>query len=217
MLFGAAIAAALLDLAAAALGWDLARPFTKPLPAILLAIATFRAPRAPRIFGVGLLFAAAGDELLLHGSDAAFMAGMGAFAAMHACYIAAFARVGTGRGLLGTVPWLGLPFAAAVVGTNVLLDPQAGTFALPVALYSALLGAMAACAFNAAGRIGAPARYALAGGSLLFMASDTTLAFAKFWHGFPIAGTQAEIAIVGSYFAAQIAIAYGTIEGATAS
>jgi hypothetical protein len=44
------------------------------------------------------------------------------------------------------------------------------------------------------------------------MASDTTLAFAKFSRGFPLAGITAELAIVGTYFIAQIAIATGAID-----
>ena len=110
------------------------------------------------------------------------------------------------------LPWLLLPFAALVVGTNVILGPQAGTFALPVAVYSALLGAMAVCAVDAAGRVNARAAWLIAGGAVLFMASDTTLAFAKFSRGFPLAGITAELAIVGTYFIAQIAIATGAID-----
>lgn len=208
------VGAAAADLVCAALGWEGVRAVTKPLPAVLLAVAALTAPRVPRVFGVGLLLAAAGDELLLRGGDLAFMAGMGAFAAMHVCYITTFARIGAGPGLVRRVPWLVLPFAAAVVGTNVLLGPQAGSFALPVALYSTLLGAMALCAVNAAGRVNERAARLIAGGALVFMVSDTTLAFAKFWTGFPLSGTAAELAIVGSYFAAQILIAGGVIDSA---
>jgi uncharacterized membrane protein YhhN len=208
--------AAIADLVCAAAGWEGARAVTKPLPAVVLAIAAWRAPGCPRFLPAGLLAAALGDELLLHGGDLAFMLGMCAFSAMHVCYITTFARLGTGPGFVKRMPWLLLPFAALVVGTNVLLGPQAGTFALPVAVYSALLGAMAVCAVDAAGRINARAAWLLAGGALVFMASDTMLAFAKFSHGFPLTGTVAELAIVGSYFAAQIAITTGTID-ATAS
>jgi uncharacterized membrane protein YhhN len=208
--------AAVADLVCAAAGWEAARAVTKPLPALLLAIAAWRAPRVPRIFAAGLVAACVGDELLLQLSELAFMLGMCAFAAMHICYIAAFARLGSGAGFVKRAPWLLLPFAALVVGTNVILGPQAGTFALPIAVYSALLGAMAVSAVDAAGRVTARAAWLIAVGALIFIASDTTLAFAKFSHGFPLSGTAAELAIVGSYFAAQIALAMGTIE-ATAS
>jgi uncharacterized membrane protein YhhN len=71
---------------------------------------------------------------------------------------------------------------------------------------------MAVCAVDAAGRVNARAAWLIAGGALVFMASDTTLAFAKFSRGFPLTGTAAELAIVGTYFIAQIAITTGTIE-----
>lgn len=206
--------AALADLVCAAAGWEGARVATKPLPALILAYAAFRAPRVPRTLAAGLVAAGVGDELLLSSGSLSFMLGMCAFAAMHVCYIAAFARLGSGRGFVRRMPWLLLPFAALVVGTNVILGPQAGTFALPVAVYSALLGAMAVCAVDAAGRINARAAWLIAGGALVFMASDTTLAFAKFSHGFPLSGTPAELAIVGSYFIAQIAITAGAIAAA---
>jgi uncharacterized membrane protein YhhN len=203
--------AAIVDLACATAGWQSVRAFTKPLPALILAVGAWRAAGVG-FLPAGLLAAAAGDELLLREGDLAFMLGMGAFAAMHLCYIAAFARLGTGAGYVKRLPWLLLPFAALVVGTNVLLGPQAGAFALPVAIYSALLGAMAVCAVDAAGRVNARAARLIAGGALIFMVSDTLLAFAKFAHGFPLSGTAAILAIDGSYFIAQIAIATGAIE-----
>ncbi|HTA38378.1 MAG TPA: lysoplasmalogenase [Candidatus Acidoferrales bacterium] len=204
--------AAIVDLICAGAGWDAARTVTKPLPALVLAYGAWRIPRVPRFLAAGLVAAAIGDELLLHAGELTFMLGMCAFAAMHVCYIAAFARLGRGAGYVKRLPWLLLPFAALVVGTNVILGPQAGTFALPVAVYSALLGAMAVCAVDAAGRVNARAAWLVAGGALAFMASDTTLAFAKFSRGFPLTGTTAELAIVGTYFLAQIAIATGVIE-----
>jgi uncharacterized membrane protein YhhN len=211
-LAGLAALAAVVDLICAAAGWESARVLTKPLPALVLAFGAWRAPRVPRFLAAGLVAAAIGDELLLHSGELTFILGMCAFAAMHVCYIAAFARLGRGAGFVKRLPWLLLPFAALVVGTNVILGPQAGTFALPVAVYSALLGAMAVCAVDAAGRVNARAAWLIAGGALVFMASDTTLAFAKFSRGFPLTGTAAELAIVGTYFVAQIAIATGVIE-----
>src|SRR5580698_3502534 len=211
-LAGLAALAAVVDLIYAAAGWESARVLTKPLPALVLAFGAWRVPRVPRFLATGLVAAAIGDELLLHSGELTFMLGMCAFAAMHVGYIAAFARLGRGAGFVKRLPWLLLPFAALVVGTNVILGPQAGTFALPVAVYSALLGAMAVCAVDAAGRVNARAAWLIAGGALVFMASDTTLAFAKFSRGFPLTGTAAELAIVGTYFVAQIAIATGVIE-----
>ena len=165
-LAGLAALAAVVDLICAAAGWESARIVTKPLPALVLAYGAWRVPRVPRFLAAGLVAAAIGDELLLQAGELTFMLGMCAFAAMHVCYIAAFARLGHGPGLVKRLPWLLLPFAALVVGTNVILGPQAGTFALPVAVYSALLGAMAVCAVDAAGRVNARAAWLIAGGAV---------------------------------------------------
>ena len=209
-----AIAAAALDLVAVAMGWHDARWVTKLLPAVLLAVAVLRTPGAPRAFGYGLLLAALGDGQLLRtgsGNDG-FLFGMIAFALMHVEYIIGFASLGDGPGLVRRVPWLAIPYAMAALTLDILILPTAGTFAVPVAVYSVLLAAMAIAALNAAGRLkDARAARMLAGGALVFMLSDTLLALAKFWPGFFLTGTTAELAICATYFVAQIAIATGAI------
>jgi uncharacterized membrane protein YhhN len=207
-----AFIAAIADLVLAAHGWNAPRITTKPLPALLLAIAVFGSRGVPRAFGLGLLLAAAGDELLLFAGDAPFVAGVSCFAGMHLCYIAGFARTGTGMGLVRRFPWLLAPYALAVAGVNALLWHPAGRFALPLAVYSVLLGAMAVAALNAAGRVdnNRAARMIVAG-ALIFMGSDTLLAFVKFWPWFPLTGLVSEITIVGTYFIAQIAIVTGLL------
>jgi uncharacterized membrane protein YhhN len=178
----------------------------------VLAVAVVASRKAPRALAAGLVFAAGGDELLLHGDDTAFAAGMAAFVAMHLCYIGAFVKVGTGKGLVARWPWLVVPYAFAAVGMDATLWRYAGRFALPVAIYSIALAAMACAALNAAGRVAnTRAAVLIAGGALVFMISDTLLAFAKFWPGFPLSGVPAELAILGSYYVAQVCIATGVL------
>lgn len=205
----AAVAAAL-DLLALGLGWHAVRAFTKPLPAVLLALAVLRTQGSARIVALGLIFAALGDALLLGGGSSAFAAGMGTFAVMQVCYILAFIQMGSGVGRVRRHPWLVLPFAFAVVAISAVLDPQAGTLALPLAIYSALLGAMALCALDASGRMPTRAGLVLAAGALAFVASDTLLASATFVAGFP-SGLGVQMGVMLAYFVAQIAIAWGTI------
>jgi uncharacterized membrane protein YhhN len=210
--------AAVADLVATAAGWNDARAVTKPLTAIVLALAAVTSRNTPRALAAGLVFATAGDELLLHGGDTAFAAGMAAFVAMHVCYIAAFAKTGSGRGLVERRPWLMMPYGLAAIGMDSVLRRYAGRFALPVTIYSIALAAMACAALNAAGRLAnTRAAVLIAGGALVFMASDTLLAFAKFWPGFPLHGIPAELAIVGSYYVAQICIATGVLDPVTSS
>jgi len=70
-------------------------------------------------------------------------------------------------------------------------------------------------ALNLVGRIDARAGLAIGGGALIFMVSDTLLAYVKFYPGFPLAGKTAELAVVATYFAAQILIASGVVRQQT--
>ncbi len=211
-----AFVAAAFDVTAASLGWEHVRPFSKPLPAVILAVSALLSGRN-RILGVGLLLAAVGDEALLNASSDAFLSGMAAFAAMHVCYILAYRSSGVAAPR-DRLTWV---YAAlclvAVAGANLLLDPHAGPFAIPLAIYSLLLAAMAWSAFDVHNRV-RPGSIAIALGGAAFMLSDTTLAFAKFYPGFSLGGRAAELAIVGTYFVAQLLIASGMLRAnATAS
>ncbi len=211
----AALLGALLDLVIVAfMGPQSAvRMLTKPLPAVILAVGAFRATSAAnRRLAIGLLLAAVGDELLLHDDSTAFLIGMLCFAAMQGLYIAAYAALGAVRTAL-RIP-IAIVLVAAVAGVVASIAPHAGTFAAPLAVYSLLLAAMVWFALRLYGNVDARAGWAIAIGALIFMASDMTLAFAKFYPGFPLAGKTAELAIVGSYFFAQILIATG-VRGCT--
>jgi uncharacterized membrane protein YhhN len=204
----AAIAAAL-DLAAAVLGWDDVRPFTKPLPALILGISAARSGRWPtRILAIGFLFAMVGDALLLRNTFDAFLGGMLAFAAMHLAYIIAYHITGTAAPRDKATWGVAGVYLLALVGANVLLDPHAGTLAVPLAVYSVLLAAMAWSAFDLHNRMRAGAILVALGGAI-FMLSDTTLAFARFYPGFALSDRAAELVIVGTYFFAQLLIATG--------
>ncbi len=206
----AAVLAALVDLMVVAFAGpqSAVRVLTKPLPAVILAIGAFRATSvANRRLAIGLLLATVGDELLLHDDSTAFLVGMLCFAAMHGFYIACYAALGAFRTAL-RIP-IAIVLVAAVVGVVAIIAPHAGTFAAPLAIYSLLLATMVWFALRLYGNVDVRAGRLIATGALVFMASDTTLAFAKFYPGFPPSGKTAELAIVGSYFLAQILIATG--------
>ncbi|MFF9911236.1 lysoplasmalogenase [Streptomyces sp. NPDC013457] len=144
-------------LAGAELGHRIAKPLLMPL------LAAYAATRgAPKLLLGALLLGWGGDVLLLADADWAFLAGMGSFAAGHVCYLALFGR------RRASVP-LGIAYAAALLGTVVLLWPDlpAG-LRIPLAGYSLLLGAMAY-------RSGSLGLTAGAGGAL-FLLSDTLIA-----------------------------------------
>jgi uncharacterized membrane protein YhhN len=207
-----AAAAAILDLVCiAALGPDApVRLITKPLPALFLAAMAFgRGGGTMRWLGAGLFLAAIGDETLLHAGTTPFLIGTLCFAAMHRCYIGAYMTIGAGAARF-RLP-IAIALATAVVATLVAIVPHAGSLGIAVGVYSFVLAAMVLFALNLVGRIDPRAGLSIGGGALIFMISDTLLAYVTFYPGFPLSGKVAELAIVGTYFAAQLLIASGVV------
>src|SRR4051794_17613929 len=134
------------------------------LGAVLLG--TKRKPRTvvAALLFVGLALSWLGDIAL----NSNLSAGLGFFLAAHLAYIAmfelAYPRGRPSRWALLAIPW----FLALVV----LVGPSLGRMLAPVVLYSAILGIMAAMSTR-----GTPLT---ARGALLFVASDTVLAFRTF-------------------------------------
>ncbi|MDA1358704.1 lysoplasmalogenase family protein [Glycomyces luteolus] len=197
--FTVAIAA---DLSAITFGADALRWASKPALALLLLghliVSTPPGMRPARLFGIGLLLACAADIALLVDGTSAFLWGMGLFGLMQITYFAVFVRLG------------GLPlrrrfvapgcYLAVWLGANIILWPRLGDLAVPVAVYSLLLVAMAAEAVGVN-------RLAAAGG-LLFVASDLVL-------GLGVAGIDfafQDQAVMAAYAAAQLLLTLGTIK-----
>ncbi|MGW6027264.1 lysoplasmalogenase [Streptomyces sp. NPDC055099] len=175
LLLAAFALAAAGDLVALLANSDAAHAVFKPLLMPLLA-AYVVTVKGPRLLTVALLFGWGGDTLLLFDADAAFLAGMGSFAAGHVCYLILFKRHGFARhGFTrrGTSRARGAclvaAYATALVVTVALLWPDLPPdMRGPVAGYSLLLTAMA---FGAT-RLGLTA----AAGGALFLLSDTLIA-----------------------------------------
>jgi uncharacterized membrane protein YhhN len=208
----AALLAAVLDVALAALGWDGARVLTKPLPALILAGYAYAVPRrGSRLLAGGLVLAALGDEVLLRPGSVPFLAGMLAFVGMHVSYIAAYWSIGGERRTPPAIPFIGTLYLVAVMAVNWMLYRDAGAFAIPLLAYSIVLVTMAICALDTIGRIPFWFALAIAAGGAVFMLSDTTLAFEMFYPSFSLDPRVAEVLIVGTYFAAQLKIAWGLV------
>ncbi|MFI6086340.1 lysoplasmalogenase [Streptomyces sp. NPDC051218] len=163
-LLGAFALAAAGDLAALLAGSDAAHTVFKPLLMPLLAAYVITAG-GPRLLTAALLFGWGGDVLLLADADAAFLAGMGSFAAGHICYLALFKRHGTPR---ARGAWLVAAYATALATVALMWPDLPADMRGPVAGYSLLLTAMA---FGAT-RLGLTA----AVGGALFLLSDTLIA-----------------------------------------
>ncbi|GAA2289711.1 lysoplasmalogenase [Streptomyces kunmingensis] len=185
------------DLGALLAGWDAAHTVAKPLLMPLLA-AYVVACHGPRLLCAALLSGWGGDVLLLFDRDAAFLAGMGCFAAGHVCYLVLFKRYGRPRARGGL---LGAGYAVALVAMIAALWPDlpAGMRG-PVAAYSVLLTAMA----YGASRLGPVAGV----GGALFLLSDSLIALGVAdWPRLP----PADFWIMLTYVAAQYLLARGVL------
>jgi uncharacterized membrane protein YhhN len=151
-----------------------------------------------RLPAAGMLLGGLGDTALLASetvSEGWFIPGMGAFAAGHACYIAALAKDGAARGVR---PRVAAAYAAAWAVLIAALWRRLGDLRVPVAIYSLLLVAMAVLA---SGRN----REAAVGGAL-FVASDTLIALDL--ADLKVTPRQSA-AVMPTYVAAQFLLAIG--------
>jgi len=170
------------------------KPLLMPVLAAFALIAAGDRNEDVRLPAAGMALSGLGDTALL-GSESWFVPGMGAFAAAHACYIAALARDGAARGIR---PRVAAGYAALWAILIAVLWRRLGTLRFPVAAYSLLLIAMAVLA---SGRN----REAAVGGAL-FVVSDVLIACG-------LADVDAiphqESAIMPTYIAAQFFLAVG--------
>lgn len=150
-----------------------------------------------RLPAAGMVLSGLGDTALL-GSESWFVPGMGAFAAAHACYIAALANGGAARGVR---PHVAACYTAAWAVLIAVLWPRLDSLRVPVAAYSLLLVAMAVLA---SGR-----NRAAAAGGALFVVSDALIACRLAdVDAFP----RQESAVMPTYVAAQFLLAVGFLQ-----
>lgn len=176
---------------------------SKPLATFLILLIALlaREPVTPlyRVaFVAGLVFSLAGDVfLMLPGRF--FLPGLAAFLVAHLWYGA-----GLVSALAGPVsPWRYAPFFAYAVGLYLYLRPHLSGQRAPVLAYALVITAMAWLALER--RVGAPTTSSLLAlaGALLFVASDSALAINRF----AIPFRRSPIAVLGTYYAAQLLLA----------
>lgn len=202
------IAAALLTLYLADLAPGMRRSAVKTLAVALLAVLAF-VQHAPWLLIGALALSAAGDAFLSRPGERAFLAGLASFLAAHILYIVLFAATGGGIAALASPrAALAIAMLAALffVVRRLLPNVDAG-LRLPVSLYVVAILAMGIAALT----MNSPA---VVLGAILFMVSDTILAWEKFL--LP-AGSTAErpmrYAVWITYYAAQLLITLGVLLG----
>jgi uncharacterized membrane protein YhhN len=151
---------------------------------------------------LGLLFSLSGDVFLMLPKDR-FILGLISFLITHLFYISAFTN-GMGFILTG---WIVLAVLLMGIVTAVLLVPHAGRMKLPVVFYITVILVMTWQAWERWNRMRTRNTLLAAAGALLFLFSDSLLAWNRFRRSFK----NAEALKLGSYFAGQwmIAISVG--------
>lgn len=180
-----------------------------PVLAVYAASASQGAGRRMAPVLAALALSWAGDMLLLvRGSEAFFLSGLGVFLAAHLVYIAHFLRL---RSAAGITRRPSLPVLSLIVAYCALLlwvlAPKMGWMTLPVGAYGLAISAMAASSVAASPEGGA--KYARAGsvGALLFLVSDSLLAVSRFASPIEFAPTL----IMLTYGLGQFMIAEGAV------
>ena len=178
------------SLFAAALAWGLcyglvmtrlrkgvARAAAKTVPVALLALFAWLAGQ-PALLVVALALSAAGDWFLAFDGERPFLAGLVSFALAHLAFAALFAAGQDEAWTAGPVFLAGavLVFAYAL-GMFQRLRPHLGPMRIPAAIYTGLIAAMAVSAWSRG------VEPLLLAGVVLFMISDTILAFETFVFG----------------------------------
>lgn len=209
-----ALASALLTIRAGYKGTRRQVYFFKPLTVILILFVALQskhatAPSYQGLIVAGLLCSLAGDLFLMLPRER-FVAGLVCFLLAHVCYVAAFtsgvARAFAGGGSLVFTAWGGAALFVYGALMLMLLWPGLGKLKAPVAVYVAVILLMAWQALNRCwGTLAGGSEFAAAG-ALLFVASDSALA----WNRFRSEFRSAQAVVLGTYFAAQWLIALST-------
>ena len=189
--------------------------FAKPLIMIWVAVY-FLLFKKKSSFTIPVLiaffFSWVGDDFLMFSgkNELFFFAGVGGFFCAQVTYIYTFAKFSEkgGKGFLQKNLWVSLFFLAYIAGMLVLLFPGLEGMMKPIiSIYTLSLIGMSMLALNRSGRVGAMSFKLVFFGSLLFLLSDSMIAFNKFHSEIPLAG----FLIILTYIAAQYLIMRGLI------
>jgi uncharacterized membrane protein YhhN len=200
---------ALVDWYAVARGDRRTETWAKPATLAALIVTALVLGATDSAAGIWLLVALAlglaGDVFLLEKSDQRFRLGLAAFLVGHLAFVVSFTRLGLDPASWTWVAWVVL--LLCLLATRKVAPAtfvRGGTaLALPVALYTVVIGAMVILAFDT----GVPL---IAVGATVFAASDSILAVDRFVSPRP----WAPVAVMVTYHLGQALIVAGVL-GAT--
>jgi len=160
-----------------------------------------------RLIRFGLIFAFLGDVFLLFEGTQFFLLGLSCFFVTHIAYTTAFGlRIKPVK--LKTV-LMTLPFVLYYVLMSYFLwERLPADFKIPVLLYSTMISAMAIVGVLFAAQLHSPKSYYLIVGVVLFVISDSCIAFDKFTD---LAVPAPRFSIMSTYILAQLSIVLASI------
>ena len=165
----------------------------KGLSIALLAVLAL--VRGFPLLALALTVSSVGDVLLDLDPKGLFVAGLSAFLAAHIIYTVLFVRAWS------RFRWAVIPVLLYAAGFSIWLAPRLGPLTVPVSLYIFVITAMSSAAICSRFPLWVPI------GAVLFLASDSLLATAKFAGTFPLR----DYLVWGTYYAAQFSIATGVM------
>jgi uncharacterized membrane protein YhhN len=203
----------LVDLAAIYLNYESVRFITKPLLVPLLAIYlvletnTTNSSLKVWIF-LALLFSWVGDILLLFEGSGSnfFLFGLSAFLVAQVFYIVFFHNIRMREYIRGNALLLLLVIVYYSILISVL-SPYLGNMKLPVRIYGVVLSFMVMLAMHTVLGKNKKAAVWMTTGAILFVVSDSLLAFNKFFSAFNYSG----LIIMVTYGLAQLFITEGAV------
>ena len=163
---------------------------------------------------LALIFSCAGDVLLMFESTYSnfFILGLVAFLIAHIFYILFYENVIRKEGLRKNYWWF-LLVIIYYIALIYILSPNLGDMKMPVRIYGIVISYMLIQALQT-GTIKNPvAATLMIAGAILFITSDSILAFKKFYESFEYAG----IAIMLTYGLAQLLITLGAVRYITST
>jgi uncharacterized membrane protein YhhN len=194
---------------------DSLRVVSKPLIVIVLLAWIYSSTKLSTPFHksifTGLVFAWIGDILLMMqtGNSSFFVSGLIAFLLCHIFYIRAFTLDFQSKPAQKNpfLLWAIIVFSAFCVGLFIYLRLHLGNMQIPVLIYAIIISIMAIMAVSRFGHVNLFSFEIIFYGAVLFLFSDSMLAYNKFVEPLPNAG----LVIMGSYMLAQYLIVLGSV------
>jgi uncharacterized membrane protein YhhN len=160
-----------------------------------------------------LVFSFLGDIFLVKNSSLSFMLGLASFLIAHIFYILLFYRINSFKNKNNALFWIsGVIIFCYVIMLNYLFRSNVAEQGLtvPVLLYSLILGLMvfAAININNTAKYAGPFVFLIIAGAIIFVSSDSMLAFNKFYLTTPLPGFY----IMLTYCLAQFLIVLGAVK-----